>query len=162
MRLSKWQNVHFWTSCSLKAEGSDPQRSLFYVMEVSAVRLGKCAQRVTARITVLWLRGNLEKKPWSKAVISLRQREIYTLQTHCYQRCGSKVCSSPPFFLHAPFHSVHLYCSSLKGIVHHKENCVIVFSSSCSSKPTDFLSSLDEKSWRMYGTKTMWTMKYCT
>lgn len=72
-----WQNVHFGEHCSLKAEGWDLQSSVFYMMKVSSVRFRKCAQHVTGRITVLWLRGNLEKKPWSKAVISLRQREIY-------------------------------------------------------------------------------------
>lgn len=135
----------FWEEVFFESRGSDPQRSIFYMMEVSAVMLESVLSMLlpesqSCDSEAIW-RKSPGAKLWSHCV-----REKYTLETHCYQCCSSKVRSSPRFFLH----SVHPCCSSLKGIVHQKENCVVVYSSSCSSKPTDFLSSVDEKFWRMH------------
>lgn len=113
------------------------------MMKVSGGRFGKCAQRVTGRITVLWLRGNLEKKPWSKAVISLRQREIYAWNSllPMLQFKGS-------LFSRTLLHSVRPYCSSLK------RNSSLKRKLSSFTHPlvvpnqlTFFFSFVEEKSW---------------
>ncbi len=116
---------------------------VFYTMEVSAVRLESVLSMLLSESQscdseAIW-RKSPGAKLWSRCV-----REKLTVTNAAVQRFALLLDRSRTLF-----HSVHPYCRSLKEIVHQKKHCVNVYSSSCSSKPTYFLTSVDEKSWRL-------------
>lgn len=122
VRVSKWQNVHFGKKCSLKAEGSDPQRSVFYMMEVSAVRMESVLSMLlpesqSCDSEAIW-RKSPGAKLWSRCVRENIRLKL-TVTNAAVQRFALLLDCSRTLF-----HSVHPDCSSLKGIVHQKENCV--------------------------------------
>ncbi len=117
VRVSKWQNVHFGKKCSLKAEGS-----VFYMMEVSAVRMESVLSMLlpesqSCDSEAIW-RKSPGAKLWSRCVRENIRLKL-TVTNAAVQRFALLLDCSRTLF-----HSVHPDCSSLKGIVHQKENCV--------------------------------------